>query len=164
MICDVARLLALVILLAASLQTHAAPSPRPVGRHCDLPAPPETAGEELSHGVTLRIFPRAKDITAGYSGCQAVFAPKDDRTWTLVSMTEVVDGDPVRVWWPDQQDTARGACRYRHGRVVRGAVETCAAPEFLLLKSLAPGCIRQIQAAVAQAGVGAGLPRGCEHE
>jgi hypothetical protein len=56
------------------------------------------------------------------------------------------------------------ACQYKNGRVISGVAETCAAPEFLVAKSLAPGCVKRLQEAVAAGGLGAPKPNGCEYE
>jgi len=157
------RVLMLLALLVVGLLVHAAPSPRPTGKNCTLSVPPAAAGEEFDHGVTLRIFPRAKSITASYSGCQTLFAPNGGG-WVVVSITEVVHGDPVRLWSPEESDPNVIECRYKNGRVLSGVAERCAAPEFLLVKSLAPGCVKKIQAAVAAGGIGAPTPQGCEYE
>lgn len=75
---------------------------RPIGNNCNLTAPPQSAGEEMNHGIVLRVFPRAKDIGPSYSGCQALFVPHGGG-WKVVSLTEVAQGDPVRVWSPHER-------------------------------------------------------------
>ena len=134
----------------------------PQGRNCDLSAPPISAGEEQNHGVLLRVYPRAKDIDSKYVGCQALLAPDGER-WVVVSLTEVVNGDPVRVWSADEKDATILACRFKNGKVVQGNLDTCPAPEFLLLKSMAPGCVRTVVDAVAKYGLGAPRPSDCEY-
>jgi hypothetical protein len=60
---------------------------RPVGMNCALSKPPATAGEEFNHGMVLRIFPRAKDINASYTGCQALMVEYEGR-WTTITLSE----------------------------------------------------------------------------
>ena len=148
-----------VLICAAIAFPVMAAEPRPVGQNCDLLAPPASAGEEANHGMLLRIFPRAKDIDATYSGCQVLFASYEGK-WVVVSLTEIVKGDPVRLWSEHDKDAARQACRYRNGRVVRGNPDTCPASQFLLVKSLAPGCFQKMEGKSA----GAPPPPECEYE
>lgn len=153
---------ALVFTLACA-PCGAAENPRPVGPNCALSAPPANSGEESNHGAILRVFPRARDINSKYSGCQALFAEHKGQ-WVVVSVTEVVQGDPVRVWSEQSLDDDSLFCRYSRGKVVRGNPETCPMPDFILLKSLAPGCAQRIREAVINRGVGAPMPEGCKYE
>jgi hypothetical protein len=147
----------------ALISTSADAQERPSGLHCNLKVPPKEAGEEHSHGVILRIFPRAKDIASTYSGCQTLFAPDKD-SWVIVAMTEVIKGDPVRIWSEYETDPNRLACRYAKGKVVRGDREQCPDPEYILAKSMAPGCVQRIRKIVEKNGLGTPLPRACAYE
>jgi hypothetical protein len=117
----------------------------------------------MNHGAVLRIYPRAKDIGARYTGCQVLFAPHAGK-WHVVSLTEVVNGEPVRIWSEHEPDESVLACRYKNGKVVVGNPEKCPMAEFLLLKSMAPGCVKLMQEAVAKQGLGAQSPKQCEYE
>ena len=156
------RAVSLLMLLCA-LSVHATGTDKPVGKNCDLMSPPVTAGEMLSHGITLRIYPRARDIDMRYSGCQALFAPEGEK-WTVLSLTEVIAGDPVRVWSSYEIDATVLACRFKQGKLVQGNPDTCPPPEFILVKSLAPGCARAVRDAVANHGPGTPWPPGCEFQ
>ena len=151
-------LLPLVLVLVAP----AARAERPHGKNCHLAAPPQSAGEKEAHGVVLRVYPRAEAIDTSYSGCQLVWAPHGAR-WVVISAAEVIRGDPVRIWTPNPEDASLTGCRYRNGRVTKGSAADCAAAEFLLAKSLAPGCVQKQREAVAAAGLGAANPVGCAH-
>ena len=151
------------ILFAFSPLAHAAGTARPAGQNCALVTPPAGAGEEMNHGVLLRIYPRAKDIGADYSGCQVMFAPHAEG-WQIVALTEVVGGDPIRIWSEHERDQTVLACRYKGGKVVAGNAEKCPAVEFLLVKSLAPGCGKLLQEAAAKGGLGAQYPAHCVYE
>jgi hypothetical protein len=152
----------LVCLLLCALSVHAADTGKPIGKNCDLASPPATAGEETNHGITLRVYPRAKDIDTRYSGCQALFAPEGEK-WIVLSLTEVIAGDPVRLWSAYETDAEVLACRFKQGKVVQGNPDTCPAPQFILVKSLPPGCVRILQDAVAKHGLGAPRPLKCEY-
>ena len=154
--------IAAVVLCLASAPMGAVASDRPTGRNCNLAAPPESAGEDTNHGITLRIYPRAKDIDAKYTGCQVLMAPHEGN-WVVIALTEIIKGDPVRIWSEHERDPAQLACRFKNGKVVRGNPATCPAPQFLLMKSLAAGCVAIIQEAVAKHGLGAPRPAECEY-
>jgi hypothetical protein len=134
----------------------------PQGKNCNLSTPPAAAGEEIEHGIVLRIYPRAKDIDSKYTGCQALFVP-DNKKWIVVSLVEIINGDPVRVWSPDEEN-ARLACRFKNGKVVQGDPDQCPMPKFLLMSSLPSGCVRIIQESVAKHGLGAPRPSRCEYD
>jgi len=138
------RHLALVALLLAT-SAFAQVSGKPRGTNCDLTKPPDAAGEVTNHGATMRIFPRARDIGPGYTGCQLMFAPDKDR-WVVVSAAEVVDGDPVRIWSEFVEGSKEMLeCRYSKRKVVRGDANNCPMPEFLLIPSMRAGCVEKVR-------------------
>lgn len=155
--------LAVVALLFGHGASQGAGNPRPIGKNCALAVPPPTAGEETNHGADLRIFPRAKDINAEYTGCQALFADYDGK-WVVVSLTEVIKGDPIRIWSEQEPNDVAMSCRYAKGRVVRGDPDTCPMADFILMRSLAPGCVQIIRQSGAKHGLGAPLSPACEYE
>ncbi len=132
----------------------------PRGKNCDISAPPASAGEALSHGTVLRVYPRAKDIDSKYTGCQATLASDGER-WFVVFLTEIISGDPVRVWSANEDGAA--PCRFKDGKVVQGHPETCPAAESLIQKSMAPGCVYIVAHAIAKHGLGALRPVECEY-
>lgn len=157
------RSLIFFVLLSSFWNAASAATSAPQGMNCSLSVPPPDAGEVSAHGTILRVYPRAKDITLSYSGCQALFAP-DGTKWTVVSLTEVIDGDPVRVWSAEERGSALLTCRFKRGKVVQGNQNECPAPEFLLIKSMSAGCTRLVQQALAKQGLQASLPPECEHQ
>ncbi len=70
----------------------------------------------------------------------------------------------MRMWSEHTEDQSTLTCRFRKGKLIRGKADNCPAPQFLLVKSLAPGCVQQIKAAVAKDGIGATLPSECEYQ
>jgi hypothetical protein len=143
--------------------TMADESPRPVGTNCSLVVPPDDAGEDSSHGMSLRIFPRARDIGPTYSGCQVMWAQAGDQ-WVTISVVEIREGDPRRIWSAVPSSPERFVCLYRNGQVVSGEAQSCASAAFLLKKSMARGCVAKLRAAIAAGGLGAARPHGCEYE
>jgi hypothetical protein len=154
--------IAILILMHCTLSL-AAEAGRPAGVNCALASPPDAAGEESDHGFTLRIYPRARDIGASYTGCQTMWAP-DKGKWFVVSIIEIEEGDPKRIWSPDDPTGGHQACRYKNGKVIAGNADECPAPEFLIAKSLAPGCVAKLRQSVAQHGMGTPWPPGCSYE
>jgi hypothetical protein len=150
-------------LLISILPVIARGETRPTGKNCDIASPPDEAGEVMNHGVVLRVFPRAKDIGNSYTGCQVLFQP-DGEKWVVVSFTEVVKGDPTRIWSPYVSDGAVLACRFKKGKTVSDNVGSCPMPDFLIKKSVPPGCSRRMQDAFALNGPGATLPQECEFQ
>lgn len=146
-----------------SALTFATEAGRPYGTNCNLSTPPTNAGEEFNHGITLRIFPRARDINSKYTGCQTMWAP-DGKEWSVVAIAAIEAGDPVRLWSPVNSGSAKFNCVYKKGKVVKGDEEHCAHPQFLIAKSLAPGCVAQIRKSVASDGLSAPTPSGCNYE
>jgi hypothetical protein len=156
-------ILFLVMLLIYCTPVLAGEIDRPTGQNCNLVAPPDTAGETSNHGVTLRIYPRAREIDTSYSGCQSLWVPDKDE-WSLIFLVVIESGDPVRIWSPDDPDQELAGCVYQKGEVVKGDPETCPAPRSLIMKSLAPGCEEKIRSAIAKDGLGAPLPPDCDYE
>lgn len=152
---------AVPLLLGTPILSHA--SDRPTGTNCELSAPPSISGEDYSHGITVRIYPRAKDIGPTYRGCQVVWV-QTDKGWSEVAVTAIENGDAVRIWSPDNSDPRLYSCRYQHGHVVSGNRDACVAPEALIAKSMAPGCVSKRLSAVATEGISAPTPSGCEYE
>jgi hypothetical protein len=156
--------LIVTILLLWSSATMADASSRPVGTNCSLAAPPDDAGEDLSHGMTVRIFPRARDIRRTYSGCQVMWAQSGADGWVILSVVEIEEGDPRRIWSPFSSSPERFACLYKNGQVISGEEKSCASSTFLIQKSMARGCVVKLQAAIGAGGLAAARPQGCEYE
>jgi hypothetical protein len=146
----------------ALLQTNvtAAESNRPVGPNCSSNVPPVDAGEEINHGVTLKVFPRALNIGPSYTGCQVMVAPYPSG-WEVLLIAEIVQGEAVRVWSADGTSVDVSACRYQQNELVSGPSQ-CPKSRFLLVRrSLPPGCVERIRAAVA---ANAARPAECLYE
>ncbi len=133
---------------------------RPTGENCNLAAPPDSAGEEVERGLTLRVFPRGRDIGSKYSGCQLRWAPVKDH-WYLVAITGIASGEPVRLWSPEVSVVT---CLYDKGKLVQGEVRNCPDAQNLILRSRAPGCLEKIRHAVGQGGNASAHVPGCEPE
>ena len=131
---------ALILVIATT--AGAAENERPLGQNCDLSTPPPSAGESWNHGFMERIYPRAKDISDRYNGCQVLFVSTEEGKWSVMFVIEILRGDPVRIWAADMKSDEL-ACRYKNGALVAGDSKACS-DNIGLLKSLAPGCGKAI--------------------
>ena len=156
--------IALALLFVVATAAIAKEEGRPEGTNCDLSAPPETAGENANRGMIIRIYPRARDITKTYTGCQITLASQGGE-WVTMMITEIVEGDPIRLWSPyaavSESIAELTSCRYRNGRVLSGVGDKCAMHEDLLIKSFTPGCLKKMSDAVAAGGMRTEWPEGC---
>src|SRR5260221_10147600 len=134
------RTLVLALLLI-SCATVAAQDGKPTGPNCNLKTPPPESGEDALHGITLKFFPRAKDISKKYNGCQVMWVPHDGE-WHVASIVAIENGYAVRIWNPEKTGTAR-LCRYKEGKIVRGDPKKRAVPHSLIVKTLPPGCVER---------------------
>ena len=141
----------LVTFLSLSVLLHVpseAAEPRPKGENCNLQAPPSSAGEEGGHGFVLLVYPRTKDISPDYSGCQSVFSVSTNQETRLAWVVEVMKGDPIRMWTPEANAKDVQTCRYKAGRLLRGNADTCPKAESLLMPSQPAGCFTKSGEAV----------------
>ena len=125
------RSLFIAALATLALASYGAEDNRPIGPNCALEAPPAEAGEDSNHGRRIRVFPRAKDIGADYSGCQAVFM-EDHGKWVVWYLVEIASGYPLRVWSEFGSGDPIFSCRYSKGNLVRGDPDSCPAAQLLL--------------------------------
>jgi hypothetical protein len=147
-------------LLFLPIAAFADESGRPTGENCNLSSPPDSAGETLDHGVTLKIFPRARDLGTKYSGCQGRWVA-DKKGWRLSSLVVIKDGLPMRLWKPEVSFVT---CIYDKGKVVLGDPKSCPDQRELILASRAAGCLDRIQRTIAQGGNPSPQLPGCDPE
>ena len=115
---------------------------RPVGTNCRLQTPPRQSGELESSGPTWRVYPRAVDVGSQYSGCQTVWAPAENKKWSVVLKVVIEKGKPVGTWPPpNPPPPANLSCEYEGGRLLPGHSNHC--PE--LVKSRAHGCTAKMK-------------------
>lgn len=153
------KVILFILLTIQGVFAHATDA-RPIGRNCNLASPPRNSGEEINHGITLKIFPRAKNIDSTYTGCQTMWMPEGPK-WLVVSMTIIERGDAIRIWSPDKdapEIVELFSCTYKYGKVVNGNAEKCADSRGLIKKSLTPECIVRIAKASGE------FPADCKYE
>jgi hypothetical protein len=150
------RYIIFISFLAIGSVLQASESNRPIGINCAFSEPPPGAGEGWVHGMTILIYPRAKDIVSGYTGCQTVFAEINGK-WGIVLMIEVLNGDPIRIWSED----GAGECIFQNGKIIHGNPGDCPSPDDLLIKSMPSGCVKAKREAAKDH---AQKVSGCEYE
>jgi len=135
----------IVLLLVCGARAPAAQESA-VRENCRLSGPPANAGEDSRNGTTLRVYPRARDISGDYTGCQTTWMQVEGG-WALIWATIFEHGNPVRMAFPQGAPllSAYFACTYERGKVVKGDLKNCLPPELLVTKSLPPGCLARIR-------------------
>jgi len=132
---------------AALALAQAAPAPvgdAPAGENCGLAAPPDKAGEEARDGVVHLIFPRRRDISQSYVGCQQVFAPQG-AGWTIAETVYIERGTILRSTYAATNDKPAGSCRFENGKLAEGDRRACPTPRQLPFRTLPAGCFAEVR-------------------
>ncbi len=79
-------------------------------------------------------------------------------------LSEIVAGNPVRVWSEHDLVDLSPSCGYSKDKLVRGDPGTCPAAESLLVRSMPAGCVRRVREAIAKSGLGQPHPTGCNYD
>jgi len=116
----------------------------PAGENCTLAVPPDNAGEEARDGVVHRIFPRRRDLSNSYMGCQQVFAPQGDR-WTVAETVYIERGTIVRSTYAATKNSPAGSCRFEGGKLAEGDRRACPSPSQLPFRTLPAGCFAEVR-------------------
>jgi hypothetical protein len=111
-------------------------------------------------GTKLLVYPRVSEMSSAYTGCQSLWAPKNER-WELITLIWFEGGGVVRVWSPGPPREPEESCRFERGRVVAGKYEECPMVELIPIKTTPPGCFERIRAGNAN---GLSWPKECEME
>jgi len=134
---------ALALLLLVSVSVAASPLPVD-GPNCSLKSPPSTAGEDNPHGGLMKFYPRAKDIPAGYTGCQIAWLQREGG-WTSFSTRYYSEGALRAFYGPPIGGGGKptSVCLFESGKPSPASTGAC--PSFEEASkpapSLAPGCI-----------------------
>ena len=150
-----------VISLLAVHPCALAKDPRPSGDNCDLKTPPPTSGEEAHMGTKLLVYPRAKDISTTYTGCQSLWWTGENQEVKLALLVYIEAGFPARTWANSTKEERGEDCRYKNGKTISAKPEQCNESEYVILKSLPSGCFKRIQDAMAKKSP---HPSECEYD
>jgi hypothetical protein len=139
--------------IAASLPEAAIPLNwiAPGAQHCTLSSPPPDSGEEGFHELPARVFPRAKAIDVGFTGCQSFWARSVDGQWLKLASQYFEKGKLVAMSGYDTGPASSGliTCRYQAYQLLEGHKKCARTPptDGVPMKSLAAGCYEEHLAA-----------------
>lgn len=114
--------------------------PGEVRQNCRLENPPDSSGEDASHGGLLKGYPRKSEITSAYDGCQTVWA-QDDGRWVSIMEGMFEQGRLTRMRFPSRPGDAVEQCLKKAGRLLEGDSNVCRAMDAFPYSSAAPGCL-----------------------
>lgn len=132
------------ILLAASSGIACAqdiPSSAPA---CAIMVPPADAGEDVPHDAAMKIYPRAKHLPRGYTGCQKVWLDLQGR-WILFSTRYYVDGHIKVFLGPLVEGQNQIRCVAEAG-TIKGRACPSLEEANRPAQSVPPGCIKELKA------------------
>jgi len=136
------RILAFALAAIAFAADGAGPIPA-AAPNCNVASPPAESGETGSHGILIKIYPRRKDIGAGYTGCQTSWVGQQGK-WALLSVLYFEAGD-LRAWRMPSVETPPPEifCRFRSFQLEPGSPPQCYVPDPQVIPSpsFAPGCV-----------------------
>jgi hypothetical protein len=132
-----------VIFVLLMLPIAAASAPiLPNAANCSLPSPPASAGEDKPQGQLMKMYPRAKDVTRSYTGCQRAWLWREGR-WLIFSTRYYSAGVLRAFYGPELEGKATSVCLFQNGKLDAGSSGAC--PSFVEASkpapSLAPGCV-----------------------
>ena len=114
---------------------------------CAIMVPPADAGEDLPHDSAMKIYPRAKDIPKGYTGCQKVWLDILGR-WMPFSTRYYTNGRIAVFHGPLVEGQSQTRCLAN-----AGALKGRACPSLEEANRPAPsvpsGCIKELKAKAA---------------
>jgi hypothetical protein len=109
--------------------------------HCNVDQPPVTSGEDSTHAILIKVFPRKSNVGVGYTGCQTMWI-KIDNQWNKFSVM-YYDHGALNVWWNASDKNNSGMfCRFENGKLLAGEEVYCYEPAHSGLKpSYESGCM-----------------------
>lgn len=115
---------------------------------CGLAVPPVGSGEMASHGLEMRIFPRASRMPSHFTGCQTVWG-YDPGSNVARKLTETRYSSGAVSEWTDflpEGSSAPLVCRYANGRLTDTETR-CPAFEIANSReqSLPAGCLAKLK-------------------
>jgi hypothetical protein len=115
---------------------------------CTLTQPPAEAGEMGSHGLEMRVYPRAKTIKSDFTGCQTIWWLAKSGRMQITSRFRFEHGSIAEIaeFDDDTGESKMRTCRYAHGKLEAGETDC---PTFDSAnrpsESLPPGCREKIR-------------------
>ena len=135
-----------VVLIALGVPAYSQeiPTNAPV---CATATPPIDAGEDLPQGSPMKIYPRAKDIPKGYTGCQKVWLESGGR-WISFS-TRYFDSGHIKVFLGPVVEGQEQIRCVIDGAVLKGRACPSLAEANRPAPSVPSGCLKELKAGAA---------------
>jgi hypothetical protein len=118
------------------LISNANAAPTASQENCMLQQPPSNAGENVAHGVKLKVFPMAPNMPVGYSGCQIAWQKQQDG-WTIFGRFYFENGQVVAIWSPEME------CKYSNGLLTQESSDECPPDPPSAMLSMARECFNE---------------------
>jgi hypothetical protein len=120
-------------------------TPREFGS-CTLTQPPAEAGEMGSHGLEMRVYPRAKTIKSEFTGCQTIWWIAKSGRMQITSRARFEQGSIAELTEFDDDTGAKKVLVCRYARAELESVED-GCPTFESVnrpaESFPPGCLEK---------------------
>lgn len=143
-----ATLISALVLAALSAGAHGEEIP-PSAPACGIATPPADAGEDLPHGSPIKVYPRAKDIPKGYTGCQKVWLELNGQ-WISLS-TRYFDSGHIKVFLGPVLEGHKQVRCVVDGGVLKGRACPSLAEANRPAPSVPSGCLKELKAGAASA-------------
>jgi hypothetical protein len=114
---------------------------------CAITVPPADAGEDVPHDSAMKIYPRAKHIPSGYTGCQKVWLDLRGQ-WIPFSTRYYVNGHITVFLGPLIEGQSQVRCVAQAG-TLKGRACPSLEEANRPAPSVPPGCIKELKAKAA---------------
>ncbi|MHA4871059.1 hypothetical protein ACXZ1M_25565 [Duganella sp. PWIR1] len=101
--------------------------------NCLVQQPPSDAGENVAHGLNLKVFPMAHKIPQEYSGCQIAWQ-QEQNGWTIFVRFHFENGQVVAI------SSLEMECKYSNGLLTQGSSDECPPDPPSAMLSMAREC------------------------
>jgi len=109
--------------------------------NCNILQPPKAAGDSVLNGRLMKIFPRRKDMSANYTGCQTLWLDIQRMHKLEKILVLYFENGEIKV----QQHTEAGktfSCRYYAGSLLPNSKIECSEKSIGALSSQPAGCTK----------------------
>ncbi len=142
-------LLTFTLLLSLAQATRASDfAISPNASNCNLQSPPSGSGDVQGDEpeFDLKVFPRYRDFSLKYTGCQTSWFKRDDG-WHRFSVAYFERGKPATFIIPAvvAEQATDMVCRYRGKKLVADDAHECPSSTDVILLSMPSGCIERIR-------------------
>ena len=136
------RLAALLSLIVVALSAQSAFALPPDAPNCSLMSPPPGAGEDNPQSGLMKIYPRGRDISKSYTGCQRVWLQHNGE-WLKFSTRYYQSGVLRAFYGPELNGKLTSVCYFANRKLSAKSRGAC--PSYDEARqpapSLAPGCL-----------------------